>query len=71
MKKITAKFNSICSDTGLKLERGTTIFYDTEIKKAYHLSSLFAQKKYDAESERLSVMSYIQAQEEAMFEKYR
>lgn len=71
MKKITAKFNSTCSDTGLKLERGTTIFYDTETKKAYHLSSEFAQKKYDAESERLSVMAYVQAQEEAMFEKYR
>jgi hypothetical protein len=35
MKKITAKFASKCSASGLPIKKGETIWYDTDSKKVY------------------------------------
>lgn len=66
MKKIQAKFNSKCNETGKTLKKGDAIYYDPYEKKAYHPES--NKVKNNIESESLG--SYIRAQEEAMFERY-
>lgn len=68
MKKITAKFTSKCAETGRTLRKGDTIFYDPFARKAYHLESSKA-KDFEAEQERSSVAGYIQAQEDAYFDR--
>lgn len=39
MKAITAKFNSTCQETGKPLKKGSTIYFDTVTRKAYHPDS--------------------------------
>ena len=50
MKKITAKFNSTCAETGRKLSKGSTIYFDTTTRKAYHLESNKA-KQFEAQEQ--------------------
>lgn len=66
MKKITAKFNSQCAETNLKLKKGDIIYYDTATKKAYHPTANKVKEFTDAENTK----GYIQAQESAYFERY-
>lgn len=37
MRVITARFNSVCAQTGKPLKKGTLIQYDPTTKKAYHI----------------------------------
>lgn len=50
MKKITAKFNSTCAETGRKLSKGSVIYYDPAKRKAYHPESNKA-KQFEAGSQ--------------------
>lgn len=59
MKKITAKFNSVCAETGKKLRKGDAIYYDINSRKAYHLTASIVNKQADNDS------AYVQAQEDA------
>jgi len=69
MRLIIAKFDSTCAETGVKLKKGDTIIYDSDTKKAYSLTSNTAKKNQD-EAECKSTADYIQAQEEAYFNRY-
>lgn len=70
MEKITARFNSKCAATNKPLKKGEEIYYDRAEKKAYHISSKEAEEKYNWENEEKSLNAYIDAQENAMFERY-
>jgi len=39
MKQITARFNSVCAETGAKIKKGESMFYDYATKKCYSLDS--------------------------------
>jgi hypothetical protein len=39
MKKITAKFNSKCNETGKPIKKGEYMFYDYISRKAYHITT--------------------------------
>jgi hypothetical protein len=39
MKKITAKFNSKCNETGKPIKKGEEMFYDYTNRKAYHITT--------------------------------
>lgn len=67
MKKIIAKFNSTCSETGKKLKKGDPIFYDPISRKAYHPDA-DAVKVYESQQEQRSTAAYIQAQEDAYWD---
>ena len=69
MRTLTAKFNSICAETGEKLKKGDLIIYDPTTKKAYSINSSKA-KQAQEEAESKSVNDYIQAQEDAFFNHY-
>lgn len=43
MKTITAKFNSVCAETGKKIKKGESMVYDYTSKKCYHSTSNVAQ----------------------------
>ena len=63
MKKIIAKFNSLCAESGKKLLKGDSIYYDPATKKAYHITALIVNKQANDDS------AYIQAQESAYWDK--
>jgi len=69
MNTIIAKFNSTCAETGTVLKKGDTIIYDSISKKAYCLTSTAAKKAQD-EAECRSTANYIEAQEEAFYNRY-
>lgn len=62
MKQITAKFNSTCAETGIRLKKGDTIYFDLSSRKAYHPSARIVVNYL---SEGKSLRDYIEAQEEA------
>lgn len=73
MKKITAKFNSKCAETGSAIKKGDTMFYDYSARKCYSMNSntARAQEAKDAEGQDArNVSSFIQAQEEAYFDRF-
>lgn len=45
MKKIVAKFNSTCAETGAKIKKGTEMYYDYASKKCYCMASKKAQEQ--------------------------
>jgi hypothetical protein len=59
MKKITAKFNSVCAETGKKLKKGDAIYYDISTRKAYHITASIINEQSNNDS------AYISAQEDA------
>lgn len=69
MKQITAKFNSVCSETNRKLVKGSAIYYDYSTRKAYHPESEKVSK-YLNNVESDSIKAYIEAQENAYFDKF-
>ena len=64
MKLLTAKFNSKCNKTGTKINKGELMYYDYKERKVY-------SKKYiDDLNEAYSTKQFIQAQEDAYFDKF-
>jgi hypothetical protein len=55
----------MCAETGKKINKGEIIFYDSQIKKGFCNDS----KRYQNEREGLSTDQYIQAQENAYYER--
>ena len=43
MKKIFARFNSKCAETGKNIRKGEEMYYDYSTRKCYHLTSMKAQ----------------------------
>ena len=68
MKKIFAKFTSTCAETGRRLKKGDSIFYDYTTRKAYHPEA-DAVKVWESKQEAESVSAYIDAQESAYFDR--
>ncbi len=68
MKKIFAKFTSTCAETGKRLKKGDSIFYDYTTRKAYHPEA-DAVKVWESKQEAESVSAYIDAQESAYFDR--
>jgi hypothetical protein len=61
MKKIIAKFNSKCHNTGQAIRKGESIYFDPTTKKVYKEGHQ-PEVNFDAQ--------YIDAQEEAYFENF-
>lgn len=66
MKKITAKFNSICAENGKKIKKGEQMVYDYANRKPYHLTSNKAQE-LDIDH---NTANMVQANEEAYFDNF-
>lgn len=66
MKKITAKFNSTCAETGKAIRKGDSMFYDYCAKKCYHLTSMAAQRQ-NTDS---ALSDMIDANESASFDNF-
>jgi len=62
MKKITAKFYSFCTETGKTLKKGDTIYFDTETRKAYHITASIPNKRLTDDG------AYVRAQEDAYWD---
>jgi hypothetical protein len=69
MKKITAKFNSTCAETGRKLSKGSDIYYNTTTRKAYHPESDTVKNYLNGGTDD-GTAGYIQAQEDAYFDNW-
>lgn len=71
-KIISARFRSACAETGAKIQKGARMLYDYSAKKCYcEASEAFKafEAGEEAERENRAVAGYIQAQEEAYFER--
>lgn len=66
MYTTTAKFNSVCAETGQRIKKGETMFYDKTNQKCYSLNS----NKAKNESECISTAQTIEAQENAYFDDF-
>jgi len=62
MKKITAKFNSFCAETSKMLKKGDTIYFDTNTRKAYHITASIPNKRLTDDG------AYVRAQEDAYWD---
>ena len=66
MKKITAKFNSTCAETGRRINKGEEMLYDYSSKKCYSkLSNTFNDYGVD-----VNTRDMIQANEDAYFDNF-
>jgi len=75
MKKITAKFNSKCSETGKPIKKGESMYYDYSAKKCYSITSergRFEDENkgtiWEAKDETNNDESYVAAQEDAYWD---
>ncbi|NBQ16922.1 hypothetical protein EBU24_01255 [bacterium] len=66
MKKINAKFKSNCHETGKVISKGELMLYNYDTRKCYCMTSKKAQDWEDSRN----VSNLVQAQEDAMFERY-
>ncbi len=64
MKLLTAKFNSNCSKTGAKINKGDLFYYDYAERKVY------CKKYIDEFNECYNTKQFIEAQENAYFDKF-
>jgi hypothetical protein len=64
MKLLTAKFSSKCHKTGAKINKGELMYYDYRERKVY------CKKYIDEFNEAYSTKQFIQAQEDAYFDKF-
>ncbi len=62
----TAKFNSVCSETGVKIRKGETMLYDKVTRKCYSINSLKAKN----ERENISTGQMIEANETTFFDNF-
>ena len=67
MKNVTAKFNSICAETGTKIKKGESMYYDYLTKKCYCLDSNTALNIGYGEDRCMSISD---AQEMAYFDNF-
>lgn len=65
MKKIFARYNSTCAETGVKIPKHTEMFYDFGTKKCYSMQSETAKEQQRDNNEAESTRLYIEAQENA------
>lgn len=71
MKKITARFNSKCAETGATIRKGDFMFYDYSAKKCYCMNSVTVTNLLKFEqSVSDNVAGMIQANEEAYFDNF-
>jgi hypothetical protein len=66
MKKINAKFKSNCHETGKVISKGELMLYNYDTRKCYCMTSKKAEDWEDARN----VSNLVQAQEDAMYERY-
>lgn len=66
MKKITAKFNSKCAETGKAIRKGEAMYYDYSAKKCYCMESNTVAKFTEPDP----AYGMIQANEEAYFDNF-
>jgi hypothetical protein len=66
MKKITAKFNSQCSETGVKIKKGDSMFYDYSTKQCFAVTSPKAKSMEESNDDG----NLVQAQEDAYFDNF-
>jgi hypothetical protein len=66
MKKINAKFKSTCHETSKVINKGDLMLYNYDTRKCYCLTSKKAEDWEDSKN----VSNLVQAQEDAMFERY-
>ena len=64
MKLLTAKFVSKCHKTGTKINKGELMYYDYRERKVY------CKKYIDDFNECYSTKKFIEAQEDAYFDKF-
>lgn len=64
-KFMLSRFNSTCAETGKAIRKGDLMYYDASIKRAYCKDS----KRYQDEQSSLDTDHYIQAQENAYYER--
>lgn len=64
MKKITAKFNSVCAATGRKIRKGEEMYYDYATKKCYTVGNQPEPAPQDPAA------GMIQANEDAYFDNF-
>jgi hypothetical protein len=66
MKKITAKFNSKCSETGKAIKKGESMIYDYSTRLCYSLTSDKA-KQFESDN---NTSDMVTAQESAYFDNF-
>lgn len=66
MKKITAKFKSVCAETCKQINKGDQMYYDYSARKCYHMASNAAQSQ-NTDSD---IGGMIQANEESYFDNF-
>jgi hypothetical protein len=64
MKLITSKFGSKCHKTGQQIKKGELMYYDYANRKVY------CKKYIDELNEAYNTKQFIQAQEDAYFDKF-
>jgi hypothetical protein len=64
MKLLTAKFTSNCHKTGAKIKKGDLFYYDYRDRKVY------CKEYIDNLNECYNTKQFIEAQEEAYFDKF-
>jgi hypothetical protein len=62
----TAKFNSVCAETGAAIRKGQTMLYDNVNRKCYTTTSTKATN----ERECISTAQVVAAQENAYFDNF-
>ena len=62
MRLITAKFKSICNNTGQTIKKGEKMYYNYSTKKCYSVESVEAENK--------STSDMIQANEDQYFDNF-
>ncbi len=70
MKKITAKFASDCAETGKRILRGETMYYNYKTRQCYCMASNKAKEIEGIDKECIDTANYIQAQENAYFDNF-
>ena len=66
MKKIFARYKSICNETGAVIPKYTEMYYDFANRKCYAMHSETAKEQMDAEeNDADNTRAYIEAQENA------
>lgn len=68
MKKITAKFNSTCTETDVKIKKGESMYYDYATKKCYSINSQKAKQYEHDDFKQAGDMA--QAEQEAYFDNF-
>jgi len=69
MRVISAKFSSHCADTGRRILRGESVYYDPAGKRVFCPRSDMA-RMYESQREARNVSAYVEAQENAYFDNF-